>query len=248
MKVMCRELQARLRSTQSELTQLPNVKATILDFQKTAEITHAQLIDSRSKLSSSEREQKAVQEELAREKRNLQSLRAELAVALREIEARQTETKLARDHSKGIEASLDAANKRAETLQAQLELSENTVRNNVEERAAVASAGEELERILTQLSSGQIVLHTGTYNTSSGALAGVHRGCARLQQDWKEMQNQISVAETEQETIFKGTCGCARSAGRKHKVKCTTDRRVEICTTRRVGTAAGILAENLPAH
>ena len=180
-------LERQLLTANMELSQLPNVKAIILDFQRAAETAH-----------------RTLQDDLDREKRSSQALRAELAVAVREIEAREVETKLAREHSKGVEAKLETASERAKALQSQLERSQSAVRESAEERAAVAHAGEELERILTELRSNPVSsTHGFASHTSVRALGGVYRALARVATEWAAMQKRTSAAESERERISK---------------------------------------------
>ena len=180
-------LERQLQTANMELSQLPNVKAIILDFQRAAETAH-----------------RTLQDDLDREKRSSQALRAELAVAVREIEAREVETKLAREHSKGVEAKLETASERGKALQSQLERSQSAVRESAEERAAVAHAGEELERILTELRSNPMSsTHGFASHTSVRALGGVYRALARVATEWAAMQKRTSAAESERERISK---------------------------------------------
>ena len=53
-------LQAQLAAANAELAQLPMVKATIADFQRTVEATHAQLIAAQEQAATAVREKAAV--------------------------------------------------------------------------------------------------------------------------------------------------------------------------------------------
>jgi len=173
-------LEQQLLAANSELTHLPTIKATILDFQKTAESTHSQLMESQSKLAHAEQEQR--------------SLRAELAVAEREIEARNVETKLARQYSSDVDIKLNAANEDLARLRTELE----------GERAAVSRAGDELSHIVVTLRSGagsrpRYVAR----NTSVIALLSVYKAVEQLEQDWASLQKRATEAEAEHERLAK---------------------------------------------
>ena len=60
-------LQQQVLAAEAELSQLPMVKATIADFQRTAEATHNQLVETQRRLADGEYEHGRVSEELGRE-------------------------------------------------------------------------------------------------------------------------------------------------------------------------------------
>eukprot|EP01045_Picozoa_sp_COSAG04_P016392 COSAG04_NODE_1364_length_7078_cov_46.776329_1_plen_1052_part_10 len=203
-------LQAQLAAANAELAQLPMVKATIADFQRTVEATHAQLIAAQEQAATAVREKAAVEEELSREIRKLQSLEASYNVVLREVEAREAETELVRNSLRTAEGRLASAEeelRQIPPLQETVEELKAAVKAHDEERHAVSEAGRLLEKTLNGLDASSVSGSTFTAGQAAvdvlarpvgvQSLAGVQAAAARALRQWAALLQRLESAEGE---------------------------------------------------
>ena len=203
-------LQAQLAAANAELAQLPMVKATIADFQRTVEATHAQLIAAQEQAATAVREKAAVEEELSREMRKLQSLEASYNVVLREVEAREAETELVRNSLRAAEGRLASAEeelRQIPPLQETVEELKAAVKAHDEERHAVSEAGRLLEKTLNGLDASSVSSSTFTAGQAAvdvlarpvgvQSLAGVQAAAARALRQWAALLQRLESADGE---------------------------------------------------